>query len=354
MLMVNSQQVLIIEDDEDTQGTLEDMLCQLGYETVSAATAADALSSPVLRQCGLVLLDRILPDSTAEELLPELKRRSPEGFVVVMTGHGDLHSAVSCMRLGALDYLLKPVDDQSLMESLERVRCARHVSQQRLQAVRLAAIADAMTGLSHECRNALQRGQASVDMLMDELSGNSSAILLIERIQAAQDDLQRLYEDVKSYAQPVRLSKSVFHLEDVACAAWEELLARHVVNGATLSQSIDAENTMLKADSNALRTVFRNLLENSLAARCDAAIEVSYRDASNSAESALIVTVSDNGPGIADGIREKVFDEFFTTRMRGTGLGLTICRRLVTAHHGTIGLAPTGSGTELLMVLPRN
>ncbi len=210
-----------------------------------------------------------------------------------------------------------------------------------------------MTGLSHERRNALQRGQASVDMLIDELSENLNAVRLVERIQAAQDDLQRLYEDVKSYTAPILLSRSECNVEDTAKSAWDELLAVRSTNLPTLIELIETESTNVHADFNALQTVFRNWIDNSLAAREDATIQIRYRDVVSSEKTGLAVTVRDNGPGIADDIREKVFDEFFTTRMRGTGLGLAICRRLVAVHNGTIKLVKSAVGTEIRIELPR-
>lgn len=353
MSTVNTQQILIIEDDEDTRFALCDTLRELGYATELATTAADALSNSLQREAGIVLLDRNLPDATAEELIPKLRRRSPDSFIIVMTGYGDLDSAISCMRLGASDYLVKPVNVEALVESLKRVLLAQQIAQEKLQTTRLAAIADAMTGLSHECRNALQRGQASVDMLMDELSENADAVRLVERIQAAQDDLQRLYEDVKSYAAPIRLTHSDCRIDNTARAAWKELLAFRYAEQATLNETIATEDLNIQADSNALQTVFRNLLDNSLAARKDVTIQISYRDESSAAGSNLIVTVGDNGPGIADDIRLKVFDEFFTTRLRGTGLGLPVCRRLISAHKGRIELANSGDGAKVRFELPR-
>ncbi len=136
--MADSRQIFIVEDDEDTQFVLSDTLRQMGYPTASAATAEEALSDPKLERAGVFLLDRVLPDSTAEQLLPDLRRRSPDSFVVVMTGHGNLNSAITCMRLGASDYLLKPVDGDALVESLERIRNAQHAAQQKLQTTRLA------------------------------------------------------------------------------------------------------------------------------------------------------------------------------------------------------------------------
>lgn len=349
----DSPRILLVEDDDDTRHAVADVLVSLGYPVETAATANDAVSHRRLVDCPIVLLDRILPDATAEEILPRLVKLAPRSSVIVLTGHGDLDSAVACQRLGAADYLVKPVDAHTLLESIDRVRAARQADELRLQSTRLAAITDAMTGLSHESRNALQRGQASLDLLMDDLSDDASAVRLVERIQAAQDDLQRLYEDVKAYAVPVRVTPAPCHVDAVLRQVWNELSAQRNIHHVSLAESINAATTEVPADTNALRRVFRSVFENALAAGSEVSIEVSYEDVDQGGKPTLLIRVSDDGPGIRDDIRDQVFDEFFTTRMHGTGLGLAICRRLIEAHNGTIELGEPSSGTEIQITLPR-
>jgi len=67
----------------------------------------------------------------------------------------------------------------------------------------------------------------------------------------------------------------------------------------------------------------------------------------------VVVSVIDDGPGVPDEVRDKLFDPYFTTKSSGTGLGLAICRRLVEAHGGTIRLVATRAGeTEFALELP--
>ena len=276
MSHVDLQRILIVDDDDDTRHAVADVLAGFGFSVDVAATAAEALCHPRLTEAAIVLLDRILPDATAEEILPEITTLAPDCAVIVLTGHADLDSVIACQRLGAADYLLKPVDADTLKESIDRFRTARRAGRLKLQTTRLAAIADAMTGLSHESRNALQRGQASLDLLMQELAENSNATRLVERIQIAQDDLHRLYEDVNTYAAPVKLAPTACRVDSIVRQVWNELSTLRNGNPVSLSESMNASTTEIRADANALRTVFRNLLENSLATRSDVSILLSY------------------------------------------------------------------------------
>ncbi len=79
--------------------------------------------------------------------------------------------------------------------------------QRALQAERLAAIGEMVAGLSHESRNALHRSQVCLEMLTFEVEDRPEALQLIARLQAAQDDLYRVFEDVRTYAAPIALRR---------------------------------------------------------------------------------------------------------------------------------------------------
>src|SRR5207253_6562752 len=100
--------------------------------------------------------------------------------------------------------------------------------------------------------------------------------------------------------------------------------------------------------------VFRNIFENALAATPGAA-EVTVRCAPTSLDGrpAVLVSVRDNGPGLGAEQRRRIFEPFYTTKTKGTGLGMAIAQRIVEAHGGRIGVGP-GPGAEILLTLPRD
>jgi len=91
--------------------------------------------------------------------------------------------------------------------------------------------------------------------------------------------------------------------------------------------------------------VFRNLFENSLAA-CEDPVEISIRchETTIQGNPALSVQVSDNGPGLSEEQKSQVFDAFFTTKQKGSGLGMAIAQRILSAHFGTIAAGSGQSG----------
>lgn len=224
-----------------------------------------------------------------------------------------------------------------------------------MQAERLAAIGEAMTGLTHESRNALQRSQACLEMLKMAIEGNTKANDLIADIQRAQNDLHALYEDVKEYAAPLKLQWKKTDVGKIVREAWANL--SHQRSGRTINFSEDHSDLDLQCniDAFALRHVFQNIFDNSLAACADPAeVVVSYSECNIDHVAALQVSVSDNGPGLSPEAQHKVFEPFFTTKTKGTGLGMAICQRIVLAHGGEITpVKRNGHGAEFLIKIPR-
>src|SRR5688572_16292697 len=110
--------VLVIEDDADARANLRDILELDGYAIDEAGSAAEALDCDGWGEYAAIILDRRLPDGTGEELLPRLRKLAPRTPVLVVTGFADVQGAVSAMRLGAVDYLLKPINPDELRARL--------------------------------------------------------------------------------------------------------------------------------------------------------------------------------------------------------------------------------------------
>jgi PAS domain S-box-containing protein len=223
-----------------------------------------------------------------------------------------------------------------------------------LQSERLAAIGQMVAGLAHESRNALQRCQACLEMLELEIGDNAAAQDLIQRIQRAQDQLHRLFEEVRSYAGPIKLELSSCPLPEVWREAWESLSAQRTGRTASLRESLTGKNLQCRIDRFRMVQVFRNLLENSLAACKDPVeIEVACSSAQRGDDSAVQIAFRDNGPGLTAEQRRRIFEPFFTTKTQGTGLGMAIALRIVDAHGGRMVVgSDRWPGAEILLTIP--
>jgi signal transduction histidine kinase len=230
----------------------------------------------------------------------------------------------------------------------------KQAQERTLQAERLAAIGQMMTGLAHESGNALARSQACLEMLALEVQDRPEALDLLARVQKAQDHLQKLYDEVRNYAAPLVLQREPCRLDSEWRQAWSNLSAQREGRETRLSEECAGVTPRCTADAFRLDQVFRNIFENALAA-CKGPVEITVEcvEAQLGGKPALRVSVRDNGPGLGPEQRKRIFDPFFTTKTRGTGLGMAIARRIVEAHGGTLAVGDRGPGAEIVITLPR-
>ena len=230
----------------------------------------------------------------------------------------------------------------------------RAAQERALQAERLAAIGQMVTGLAHESRNALQRIQASLEMLETEVEDRPDALGYVRTIEHAQTHLRQLFNEVRGYAAPIKLERDECSLASIWRQAWANLHVERQQRHTELIEQYNGTHLTCQVDPFRIEQVFRNIFENSLAATPDSVkIEIRCRDVELTGTSAIEISFRDNGPGMSPDQRQRVFEPFFTTKTSGTGLGMAIARRIVEAHGGTIAVGDCASGAKIVVTLPR-
>jgi PAS domain S-box-containing protein len=149
-MSLREPQVFIVDDDEDTRSNLSDILELHGFRVRLAPSARQMLETSDWPEVDVVLLDRRLPDGSPEQLLPLLKRCAPHAGTIIITGYADVEGAVACLRAGAADYIVKPVNADALLASI-----ARELERQNAQRE--------ITRLSHD----LQAKNAELDTILN-------------------------------------------------------------------------------------------------------------------------------------------------------------------------------------------
>jgi two-component system CheB/CheR fusion protein len=245
---------------------------------------------------------------------------------------------------------------QRLFTAMVRdITALRQAHDRALQAERLAALGQLSAGLAHESRNALQRSQACLEMLAREVVGQPQALDLIARIQMAQDHLLKLYEEVRSYAAPLKIQRKRSHLGKLLKEVWDHLEA--IRKGRNAQLRADPGNVDLRChiDASQIHQVFRNILENALQAGSDPVeIDAAWSEVELDGRLALRIALRNNGPILTAEERQRIFEAFYTTKTHGTGLGMTIAKRIVEGHGGRMEIgAGSDQGVEILITLPR-
>ena len=164
--------LLVVDDDRTVRETLADFFDSLGWAARTAATASEGRQAAAAQAPDVVLADLRLPDASGLTLLEALRADDPELGVIVLTGHGDVTTAVRAMQQGALDFLEKPVDLTALQAAVERaaemVRLRREVSLLRAQG-----------GAGDRSLGGTSAAEPSLERLIDLAARNDEVPVLI-------------------------------------------------------------------------------------------------------------------------------------------------------------------------------
>jgi DNA-binding NtrC family response regulator len=126
-----SARILVVDDEANIRALIDEILSEEGYDVTTAADAKEARAARKGQDFDLVLLDIWMPDTDGISLLREWSEGGAMGTVVMMSGHGTVDTAVEATRLGAIDFVEKPVSLTKLLRTVERALAVRHSKEQR-------------------------------------------------------------------------------------------------------------------------------------------------------------------------------------------------------------------------------
>lgn len=230
-----------------------------------------------------------------------------------------------------------------------------HAQEQLMLSERLATIGQTMAGIAHESRNALQKIQASAEMLEMDLRDNVEAMAEVRRIEESADNLRGLLDEVRQYAAPITLERTQVAVAGIWRRAWQDVCQVRGGGEPLFEEETTDIETECSVDPFRIQQVFRNLFENAIAACQDRAhVTVHCTNSHIDGADAIEIAIRDRGTGFAEEHRHQVFDAFFTSKPTGTGLGMAIVKRIVEEHGGRITIGPNRDpGAEVIVTLPR-
>lgn len=237
-------------------------------------------------------------------------------------------------------------DDQGEILLLADISEAHGNAELVRRAERLAAIGEMTARLGHQIRTPLASALLDTTRWEDAAGDDQEAI--VSRVGNRLREIRAMVDDMLSYASGVTQSGDVVPVTRLFGDVFETI-APQLESGARLNLEIADESFAVLADREALKGALVNLVANALqACKADPVIELS----AVRVKSAICLTVTDNGCGIPDEIRHRVFDPFFTTRPQGTGLGLAVVRAVAEAHGGEVLLQSGDNGTSISICIP--
>jgi len=293
-------------------------------------------------------IDRLTADGAVTDHLLRLRRVDKSAVWVEVTAHAESPAADGMVRI---DALVRDVSERKKVEDQ-----TRDLYGQLLQAEKLAALGQTISGVAHELNNPLATILTWADRLsqgpVDEKTKRGLDTILSESERAA-----KIVRNLLTFARKRQSTRSMVDLnmvvrETVALRAYEQRLA-----DVTVVDALSASLPKVFADAHQIQQVLLNLIINAEQAMLGAHGRgiLLVRSSYDVERESIVLEINDDGPGIAADVQPKIFDPFFTTKEvgKGTGLGLTVAYAIVQEHGGRIRVAShPGAGTSFYVELP--
>ena len=307
-----------------------------------------------------------------DEQFYEARARIRRRHVPIGLDHESRFIAINVVRIAYLDHILAtlpPSEAAATLRSVEKLLdlelaiMVRHYhldSEDRLvararraHAERITAMQTMTAGIAHEVRNPLNAAKLQLELLGRRLRKRSDDERLVEPCELAQREIERLtllLNDFLAFARPPQLVPEDRDLVQIL----EQLVELERVTadrrGVELSLTTSQPRMIAHVDAAKVHQLVHNLLRNAIEA-VDEGGHVTVGLTGD--EHTVQVTVADDGPGIPEELRSRIYEPFFSTKSGGTGLGMSIVHSLVALHAGTIELTSSPDGTRFTIQLPR-
>ena len=238
-------------------------------------------------------------------------------------------SIVMGILLLTLIYVVKRGEGIIEKRALERIR----LKDQLAQAKHLSSLGEMVAGVSHEIRNPLEIGSSSAELLKKKMAPQDNLNAIADIVVAEARRLNDIITDFLNYARPKKPNRSLCRVDEVITKNIHFLDQQIKENGYVIKTFFDDEIPVIMADGDMLYQAFLNLLINGMQAMPHGGeIYVTIETGDGS----LWVYIEDEGEGVSASVMEKIWDPFFTTKEKGTGLGLGIVRNIIEANDGMI------------------
>ncbi|MFH1672375.1 MAG: hybrid sensor histidine kinase/response regulator [Pseudomonadota bacterium] len=382
MSTANNIRLLLVDDETDFRQTIAKRLTIRGIAPEEAGTGQECLSILEKKPMDVVVLDVKMPGMNGIEVLDHIKKKYPKTEVILLTGHATTQDGVAGIKLGAFDYLTKPVELEHLCGKIrqahERIRRGEEIrlseeklreakfrakmGQQMIAAERLASLGTLAAGVAHEINNPLAIIKESAGWMTLLLKKEELAAMprkqdfenALNKIEKGIERARRITHQLLGAARKNDSSLSKVDLREMVDEA-VQLVHREAANkDVEVMQVMDPSTVIIQSYPYQLRQIMINLLTNAIHATGSGG-KITIVLEGNGDEVSL--TVSDTGEGIPKENLERIFEPFFTTKSpgEGTGLGLFVTRGIIEKIGGTIDVeSRPGHGSSFCIKLPKS
>lgn len=396
------QKILIMDDESSIRYMLKEIISDLGYAALTIEGVKGLEREFSTWDYQLVLLDINMPDANGIDLLKKIKDRFPLTMVMMVTGVLDMKTVIEAMKLGAVDYVTKPIDPDALTLAIHRaneIYLLKKENQEYRDGLeklvekrtdQLYRFADALstknkmfmkTNKDLQLANDKLQGFLNQAMVSDKIStlGLLSSMLIhgianpLGVIAGITDVLKKRFPDETTQNELAMMKQYIDQTLDLVNQV--RTFARTEVNQFTSVDLIDViknsvsliemlnkkknvsivnritdKQILLQGNRSQLEQVLVNVLQNAVDAMDKPGkIEISKAESN---PDQFVMSIQDSGIGMNPDHQQKIFKMFFTNKSgnKGTGLGLFICKEIMEKHGGSIQLeSELNKGTKVTL-----
>nr|NJM00876.1 response regulator [Desulfobacula sp.] len=403
MTGANIKKILVIDDEVYIRDSVIGFLEDFGFEVISAENGRTGLEIFDTHHPDLVLCDLRMPEMDGLEVLTGVRERNSKIPIIIVSGAGNIADTVEALRLGAWDYIIKPIQDMNVLyhavnKALERAELIREKHQyekdleaangqlrmsletlerardQLVQSEKMAALGELVAGVAHEINTPVGVGVTAASFLDAKTSevkkiyeaGELKRSELESYLQTVEEvsnsiliNMERAAELISSFKQVAvdqsSESRRQFNLKEYIHEILLSLRPRYKKTQHAINVACEPD-IELNSFPGAFSQILSNLIMNSLIHGFQGIEKGIISIHISRQEGDILFVYRDNGRGMGPEEREKVFDPFYTT-MRGkggTGLGMSIVFNLVTQtlKGGIECESEPGRGVAFIMKFP--
>jgi signal transduction histidine kinase len=357
MVKKNSK-VLVIDADKAFAGKMAEILTLKGFNTILSHSGNDGIQKASHTSPDIVLLNHQLPDLKSKEVLNRLKGIDRTIPVIIAMAVGGEKTTVDLLNAGASDFLVKPIRSRDLMQAIRRAQTKR-MTDLEIQSKKFLSLGKLFPFLAHEIRNPLHAIGGALTVLQRRCDLEDDTVA--QSIEIIREEVQRLNQFIQEYLDfsrpPARRRFAETDLNEIIRSSLNTMAPVIEAHPDTIEviTNLDDGLPAIKANFTEIKQVCLNILKNAIEAmKKGGKLEVHTSAHPHDRPRYAMIKIVDTGKGIDEENVPYVFDPFFSTKSRGTGLGLALCKKIVVENHrGQIDIeSKKNIGTTVTITFP--
>jgi PAS domain S-box-containing protein len=242
-------------------------------------------------------------------------------------------------------------DQLGALLTLHDLESVREIESELELSRRLSAIGRLTGGVGHEVKNPINAIVVHLELMRNKLSGpEAPAMRHLDIIQSEIQRLDRVVQTLIDFSRPVELRLQDEDLRQIMAKVLSLASAELATQDVQLETEVPAKPVMVRVDADMLRQAMLNIVLNANQAMPNGGmLRLSLKEEGRQA----VLAIADTGEGIASEVLPRIFDLYFTTKKEGSGIGLSMCYRIVQLHSGVIEVSSEpGQGTTFTLRFP--